>query len=173
MRRFRITSVLFCAVLSGFISLAGFAEAQQVVGSCKLTRLSGEVLNLAFSAVQHADGTVTGQAQVSFRTGNTVLFISHLDIDCMLFLDDRTVILGGVTSLDSDPEFVGTTAVLTVRDNGEGSGDPPDESSETFYSLDLGFEIDCELAALLIESGAVDLEELLRPAETGNIQVRP
>ena len=91
----------------------------------------------------------------------------------MLFLDDRTVILGGVTSLDSDPEFVGTTAVLTVRDNGEGSGDPPDESSETFYSLDLGFEIDCELAALLIESGAVDLEELLRPAETGNIQVRP
>ena len=81
MRRFRITSVLFCAVLSGFISLAGFAEAQQVVGSCKLTRLSGEVLNLAFSAVQHADGTVTGQCKSrsepatpssSFRTSTSI-----------------------------------------------------------------------------------------------------
>jgi hypothetical protein len=176
--RSNITTALICGVLLGTTMFATAAGPKIASGSASFYEDGGTfavgTYNLAFSAVQHADGTVTGQAQVSHRDGNDLGFISHVQIDCMHFLDDNTVILSGITVQDSDPNYLGSTAAFVVRDNGQGKGATPDEWSYVYYSPDLGEVVDCQLAAERFESGEYDLEaELSRTAETGNIQVKP
>jgi hypothetical protein len=171
--RSNITTALICGVLLGTTLFATAAGPKMVSGGVSFFDDNG-TWNLAFSAVQHADGTVTGQAQVSLRDGNDLRFISHVQLDCMHFLDDNTVILSGITVQDSDPPYLGTTAAFVVRDNGQGKGATPDQWSNVYYSLDLGEVVDCHLAAERFESGFYDLAaELSRTAQTGNIQVKP
>jgi hypothetical protein len=171
--RSNITTALICGVLLGTTLFATAAGPKMASGSASFLD-DNNTWRLAFSAVQHADGTVTGQAQVSVRNGNDLLFISHVQIDCMHFLDDNTVILSGITVQDSDPEYLGSTAAFVVRDNGQGKGATPDQLSYVYYSPDLGEVVDCQLAAERFASGFYDLElELSHTAQTGNIQVKP
>jgi hypothetical protein len=171
--RSNITTALICGALLGTTLFATAAGPKIASGSGSFIDDNNN-WKLAFSAVQHADGTVTGQAQVSVRDGNDLLFISHVQIDCMHFLDDNTVILSGITVQDSDPEYVGSTAAFVVRDNGQGKGATPDQLSYVYYSLDLGEVVDCHLAAERFASEFYDLELELSPtAQTGNIQVKP
>jgi hypothetical protein len=168
----KLTMALIGGALLGTSLFAQAADLKIVAGRHSRVWSAG-LESLDFQAVQHSDGTVTGQAQVSLRNGNDLIFISHLRIDCMHFLDDRTVILGGVDVLDSDAEYVGDTVAFVVRDNGQGQGAAPDERTRVYYSTDVGFEVSCEVAVELIESGAYDPVADFYPAEEGNIQVKP
>jgi len=168
-----ITSALIGGVLLS-TSLCAFAESPRTVsGSLSYTTPSDGVAHLDFQAVELLDGTVIGEAHSSLLHDVDFGYHAHLRIDCMHFLDDHTVILGGVDFLDSDPEFVGNTVVFAVRDNGEGQDSVPDQRTEVYFSGDVGFEVNCEVALGLIESGQFDLEANLLSAETGDIQVRP
>jgi hypothetical protein len=172
--RSNITTALTCSVLLGTAMFATAAAPTFVGGGINVDFSAGPNY-LAFSAHQKADGSVTGQGQLSFRADGTtesISFRSHFRIDCMHFLDDNTVILGGVVTYDSVPEFIGDKIVFVLRDNGQGKGGAPDEISVVYYSLDLGWEIDCEVGADLIESGEVDVEDLLFPIEGGDIQIK-
>jgi hypothetical protein len=70
--RSNITTALICGVLLGTTMFATAAGPKIASGSASFYEDGGTfavgTYNLAFSAVQHADGTVTGQAQVSWWT---------------------------------------------------------------------------------------------------------
>ena len=170
--QFRITATLISGALLGTTLLAQAGAPKMATGSHSFIRESG-VESLAFQAVEHADGTVTGQAHNALRDGNTLVFHSHLRFDCMHFLDDHTVLLTGVDVWDSDLAFVGDTVAVIVRDNGEGRNAPPDTRTTVYYSTDAGIELSCDVVVSLIEEGLYDFEADLSVSETGNIQVKP
>jgi hypothetical protein len=92
-------------------SMAGFAT----VGT-------GEVFNrtFSFSAVQHADGTANGNAQIASRKFDLVV---HMRIDCLHVLEDgKTARLSGIVTRTSRPFAdapVGEVHRFSVEDNGE------------------------------------------------------
>lgn len=132
----------------------------------------GRAHHLAFQVVQDAAGNVSGVVHNHSRDGNTIRYIARFEIDCIHFLDDNTVILTGIDVWDSDPEFIGTTIGLIVRDNGEGKNAPADQTNGAYFGLDLGMELTCESVIELIESGNYDYDADLKQALTGNIQIR-
>lgn len=143
---------------------AGGAVAVSAATGSAMNTFDGEKRAIAFSALEHADGTVTGESQHESRVFG---FRSHVSIDCLAFVDDRTVIFSGVITKDSEPEFVGRLALYGARDNGDGPGALPDEITGQFP------DIDCETVLFLIESGLVDPDVALVPIEEGSIDVRP
>lgn len=169
----RTTAALLCTTLLGTCGFATTAQPVAVNGSYSYTRANGDIESVDFHAVQKPDGTVSGEVHNSLRFENTVFFHSHLRIDCMTFLDENTVILGGVDVLDSDPEYIGNTVVIIVRDNGEGQAAVPDQGTDVFYSDNAGFDLDCQVSYDLITGGLFDLEAAMHSAETGNIQIAP
>jgi hypothetical protein len=170
----RITAALIGGALLGTTLFAQAGAPTKVSGGVKFNPGYGPNF-LSFVAIQMADGSVNGQAQFQFRADETsgeVSFSSHFRIDCMHFLDDHTAILGGVVTFDTEPSFIGTTAIFVVQDNGRGTANAPDQSSFPYYSANVGIELNCETAAALIESGAVNMEDMLHPVLAGNIQIK-
>ena len=114
---------------------------------------TGEVFNRTFSssAVQHADGTAEGNAQIAsrkFHLDNRDLVI-HMRIDCLHILPDgKTAQLSGVVTRTSysDPEVpVGEVHRFSVQDNGEPgagvdkfSGVPPNPLNRDCDDADFG-----------------------------------
>ncbi len=89
--------------------------------------VTGEVFNrtFSFSAVQYADGTAEGNAQIAsrkFQLDNVELVI-HMRIDCLSVLaDGKTARLSGVVTRTSFPfpdAPVGEVHRFSVQDNGE------------------------------------------------------
>jgi hypothetical protein len=135
---------------------------------------TGEVFNrtFSFSAVQYADGTANGNAQIAsrkFQQDGRELVV-HMRIDCLHILGDgKTARLSGVitrTSFPFEDAPVGEVHRFTVQDNGEPgagvdkfSGVPPNP---------LGRECD--------DDGFGDPEPArvapTRTVNRGNIQVR-
>ena len=71
---------------------------------------------LNFSAVQRADGTVSG----SYYYQSVVNHVSiHVDVTCLTVVDNRAWV-GGVISRSSIPALVGTVSYFYATDNGEG-----------------------------------------------------
>jgi hypothetical protein len=127
--------------------------------------VTGEVFNrtFAFSAVQHADGTTEGNAQIESRKFDLVI---HMRIDCLYVAPDgKTARLSGVITRTSRPFAdapVGEVHRFTVQDNGE-PGAGVDKFSGVPANL-LGF--DCN-------DGDVDFGvSPTRTVNRGEIQVR-
>ena len=121
-----------------------------------------------------SDDLATGEIKLLAKEDGRISFLSLLQADCMRFLDDQTAIIAATVRNDSDPEFIGTTAILTVRDNGEGAGAPSDEFTGIFYALD-NPDVDqwtCQAGVDFLDANPGALEELLTPFEPGNIHVR-
>jgi hypothetical protein len=135
---------------------------------------TGEVFNrtFSFSAVQYADGTASGNAQIAsrkFQLGNVDLVI-HMRIDCLHVLPDgKTAQLSGVVTRTSYPfpdAPVGEIHRFSVQDNGEPgvgvdkfSGVPPNPLARECDDADFGQP----------EPGRV---APTRTVNRGNIQVR-
>jgi hypothetical protein len=114
---------------------------------------TGQVFNrtFSFSAVQYADGTARGNAQIAsrkFSLGNRDL-VFHMRIDCLHVLaDGKTARLSGVVTRTSfpDPELpVGEVHRFSVQDNGEPgagvdkfSGVPPNPLARDCNDADFG-----------------------------------
>jgi len=169
-----INAALLGAALLATCGFATAADNTIVSGSYTFTRPDGITIeSVNFQAIQRSDGSVIGEVHNSLRTGETIIFVSHLRIDCMEFVDENTVVLAGVDVFDSDPDYIGNTVGIFVRDNGEGQAASPDQGTTMYYSNDVGFGITCQVALDLVNSGAFNLEARLRAAETGNIQIVP
>ena len=135
---------------------------------------TGEVFNrtFSFSAVQYADGTASGNAQIAsrkFQLDNRDLVI-HMRIDCLNVLPDgKTAQLSGVITRTSYPFAeapVGEVHRFTVQDNGEPgagldkfSGVPPNPLARDCDDADFGQPEPVRVAPM-------------RTVNRGNIQVR-
>jgi hypothetical protein len=130
---------------------------------------TGEVFNrtFSFSAVQYADGTTNGNAQIASRKFDLVI---HMRIDCLYVLPDgKTARLSGVVTRTSRafPEApVGEVHRFTVQDNGEPgagvdkfSGVPPNPLARDCDDADFGEPEPARVAPT-------------RTVDRGNIQVR-
>lgn len=126
---------------------------------------TGEVFNrtFAFSAVQYADGTAEGNAQIESRKFDLVI---HMRIDCLYVSPDgKTARLSGLITRTSRPFAdapVGEVHRFTVQDNGE-PGAGVDKFSGVPANL-MGF--DCEDGD--VDSGVPPT----RTVNRGEIQVR-
>lgn len=121
----------------------------------------------SFSARKHADGTVTGQAQLvnpAFKVDGQPYRL-HIDITCMHVVGN-IAIFGGTTARTNDPGLV-DAVFFSVQDNGEpGAGN--DRISRAFFWDDDPATTGDPQACLL--TGPTDLP--LETIESGNIQVR-
>ena len=136
-----------------------------------------QVEQLSFHVREIGDETddlATGQIKLVAKNDGRISFLSRLEADCMRFLDDQTAIIAATVANDSDPDFIGTTAILTVRDNGDGAKAPSDEFTGIFYALD-NPDVDewtCQAGVDFLEANPGLLEDLLTPFVPGNIHVR-
>jgi hypothetical protein len=122
----------------------------------------------SFNAKLHADGTVTGQAQLvnpNFLVGNQPYRL-HIDISCMKVVGN-IAILGGTTVGTNDPNLV-DAVYFTVQDNDEPGRGRDRISRVFFFDDDPNTTGDPDLCLL---TGPADFP--LEPITGGNIQVRP
>jgi len=81
--------------------------------------------NFSLIAIQHADGSVSGQWSDQFGHGNGGL---HVEVNCVEVLGNQAWISGVITQAN-DETFVGLRAGTRVADNGTSANDPPDQTS--------------------------------------------
>src|SRR5687768_13220815 len=87
----------------------------------------------AFTAVQHADGTVSGNLEVYQRSNNPQYELRiHASLDCLVIIGNQATMSGIISHAVGpspglvDDYSVGTRVIFTVVDNGEGKASPPD-----------------------------------------------
>jgi hypothetical protein len=160
MKKFLTMSALGALVLAALLTSSALGDANPVVHSATgaghqddVDAATGEVFNrtFSFSAVQYADGTAEGNAQIAsrkFQFDNRELVI-HMRIDCLHVLPDgKTAQLSGVVTRTSYPFAdapVGEVHRFSVQDNGEPgvgvdkfSGVPPNPLARDCDDADFG-----------------------------------
>jgi len=107
------------------VSAAAGGGNPGAAGHANLTVGDGLTRTFSFTAVQHRDGTVTGQGAVNNPSFPIRL---HFAIDCLKFEDGNRVIASGPVTRSSDPGTIGIgrISVFAVEDNGEGADAAPD-----------------------------------------------
>ena len=120
----------------------------------------------SFSATEHADGTVTGNAVLrnpAFQVDGQDYQL-QIDISCMKVVGD-IAIFGGTTQRTNDPGLV-DAVFFTVQDNGEPGKE--DKISSVFFWDDDPATTGDPQACLLTGPTDFPLETIVK----GNIQVR-
>ncbi len=133
---------------------------------------AGALRTWSFTAVQHADGTVTGEGEV-FNRGLGVLI--HWKIDCLKFEGGNRAIASGPVTQSSDPALVGRIFVFGVEDNGEGDNAPTDRiTTMPDYAPPKSCNEFTFVGATLRDVGNLSVVvRTLNPILAGNIQVQP
>lgn len=164
-RRALAPAVLLAVLLAAAVAPAPAVSAGQpprATGGGTVVE-GGERSTVAFNAVQHRDGTVTGHLVYHYRAGDASV---RLDVDCLDVASTRAVLGGRVAEVRGDvPSFIteGLEAVFQVEDNGEGAGAPPDRVSDLLF---LVFDRTGDCHTLAPETPP------RRPLQ-GNVDVRP
>ena len=91
----------------------------------------------SFTAHYLGDGSVQGRFNVRdlFLDGSPKAFGKGRVTCITVEPDGKTARMGGIVESADVPEFVGTHAVWTVVDNGEGRNDPPDQGTDLRWGL--------------------------------------
>jgi hypothetical protein len=84
--------------------------------------------------------------------------------------DGKTARMGGVVEAGNPPEFVGTHARWTVRDNGEGRSEPRDEATDLIWGIPPQFNAAGRNCAGLVPFSFFGV---FGPIARGNVQVWP
>ena len=117
---------------------------------------------LSFSARKYADGSVEGHFEYH-QVVEGEAFVFNVDVTCMNVYDGNRAKIGGVIVVSNDPTLPpGMFAWFQVFDNGDGTGEPADESSLVGFGDELANEAFCNSPALP-RFGPWDIE--------GNVQV--
>lgn len=156
------TIVLLCSILAFAAAGSDVASADPAVQSASgfgQIHLGLPFRNFAFSATKHADGTVTGEAQLENRATG---ILAHIHIDCLNVLGNVAVMSGVVTHSNSESFPVGIDALFAVRDNGEGPNAPADEITLAFTGLGIPCTYITDPAQMAL---------FFVPIESGQIQV--
>jgi hypothetical protein len=87
---------------------------------------SDALRTFSFTAITHADGSVSGNAQVDNRgIPGTTTGTSHIVVDCLQVVGNTAYMSGTITDSSVD-SLVGLSGVWSVQDNGEGAKSSPD-----------------------------------------------
>jgi hypothetical protein len=125
--------------------------------------------HFSFNAKRNADGTVTGQAELTNKTftgaNGTSPYKLHVEISCMKTVGN-IAIFGGTTKSTNDPNLV-DAVFFSVQDNGE-PGKGNDKISRVFFWDDDPTTTGDPQACQNVQPTDYPLE----PIETGNIQVK-
>jgi len=122
---------------------------------------TGSIRHLQFSANAKADGSVSGQYNLTFQgSGNTRV---HAEVTCVRVVGDQAWI-GGVNKSSTDPNFVGLESGFRVEDNGQGRGAAADRVSLMILNLAPG-------GAAAVCAGGFDGIIPLGDIDKGNLQV--
>lgn len=101
----------------------------------------GDDANFSLIAIEHADGTVTGQWEDQFGPGNGYEGGYHIAVDCLSVEGNRAWIGGVITKAPAANQAdIGTRAVTSVEDNGTSANDPPDKISYTYTGLSTDYQ---------------------------------
>jgi hypothetical protein len=125
----------------------------------------------SFAAHYLGDGSVHGNFNIRdfFTDGSEKAFAKGRVTCFTVEADGKTARMGGVVESASDP-VVGTEAVWTVRDNGEGQDDPRDEATDLIYGIPPQFNAAQRHCDVGFSPGAFNVfGEIAR----ANVQVRP
>jgi hypothetical protein len=132
-------SVLFgvVALVAGLLlALSPAASADSVIH--KVSVGSSDIVppgtdgNLSLSAIELADGTVTGQWQDTVFGRGTPAVGLHVEVDCLEVVGNEAWVSGVITRPAS---LAGLPAITRVRDNGTSANDPADQVSFTFIGI--------------------------------------
>ncbi len=126
----------------------------------------------SFNAHDLGGGSVHGRFNVRdfFIDGSEKAFAKGRVTCFTVEPDGKTARMGGVVEASDVPENVGTEAVWTVRDNGEGKKDPEDQGTDLRWGIPPEFEaaeFHCTTGFLPEEFGTFG------ETERANVQVRP
>src|SRR2546427_11492926 len=114
-------------VALGFVPGVSVANPPSATGNGDFM-MGGELRTFSFSAIQQPNGNVAGQAEIHNPASGAVV---HMDINCIVFLPQNTVVVGGTITKNSPnpPNLVGLPAVFQAQDNGAGTNSSPDSLS--------------------------------------------
>ena len=119
------------------------------------------IRHLQFSAIAKADGSVSGQYNLTFEgSGNNRV---HAEVTCLRVVGNQAWI-GGVIKSSNIPARVGREGGFLVEDNGEGRGAAPDRVSLMFVNLPPG-------GAAVVCAGGTGVGATLADIDKGNVQV--
>ncbi len=114
-----------------FVSLGG-ADVCEALGLP-----TGCDANFSLTAIEKADGSVSGQWQDTFAGGGEGI---HVAVDCMNIVGNGAVIGGVIThGTFNGVDVSGQRALTAVMDNGKSANDPLDQLSFSFFPVN----IDC------------------------------
>jgi hypothetical protein len=106
---------------------ASNAVVASATGSGHMVRPDGTLRSFSFTARKYADGTSKGELQLNSRSFDVVV---HIKIDCLRVVGKVAHMSGRITRVSNPNEGeIGELNRVEVRDNGEGSGAPPDQVS--------------------------------------------
>lgn len=163
----RVLAGLGCAAL--FAASSTGAQAASLASANGQGTLDNGARHFSFNAKQLANGTVTGQAELtnkSFTGANgTSPYKLHVEISCMKTFGN-TVYFGGTTKSTNDPNLV-DAVFFAVQDNGE-PGKGLDKISRAFFFDDDPATTGDPQLCQGNQVGDFPLETI----EQGNIQVR-
>jgi hypothetical protein len=124
----------------------------------------------SFSAQNLGNGEVGGRFNVRdlFADG-TATDVAKGSVTCFTVeANGKRARMGGTVESAANPDFVGTEAVWTVEDNGEGENHPPDRGTDLRWGLPPGFaEFHCAVGFPPEAFGTFGF------SGRGNVQVRP
>jgi hypothetical protein len=126
----------------------------------------------SFHAHYLGDGSLQGSFNVRdlFFDGSEKAFAKGRVTCFTIDPDGKTARMGGVVEAGNPPQFVGTEARWTVRDNGEGQSEPRDEATDLVWGIPPQFN-----AAARNCAGVVPFSffNVFGPIARANVQVRP
>jgi hypothetical protein len=160
--------VLLPGIPLGSVGPAAVAAAQEtqesVTGHAEFVTASGFRFHYSFSAIRHADGSVSGEFENHVENAATGEFVlmAHVDIVCFTITGNIARIGGIIERQVGGVNAVGVEGFITVVDNGEGAEGVADLASPPGVAPGSAFA-HC----------ATGLPRPLFPVEHGNIQVRP
>ena len=119
--------VIFALMLMAVSPAASTRVSPAAAMGSAHTLSGGEMRIATFDAITHADGSVSGNAEINVLALNVAW---HTRIECLTVVGNRAFLGGTVTtSSDTTRVRVGTKSYFWVEDNGEGDGAPPDRVS--------------------------------------------
>jgi hypothetical protein len=147
------------------LSLAASSVHQQVTGHANLLlpQFNNVEEKYSQSAIRHADGAVSGEFILeSAQDGGPRL---HGHVVCFTIIGNAARLAGQIDQSNFSITPAGSYVVWSLRDNGEGAKDPPDETQDF-----LGPMTAAEAAAHC--AVGLDLGPFI-PVRSGNLQVHP
>ena len=89
--------------------------------------------NFSLVAIQHGDGSVSGQWTDQFGQGQGGI---HVEINCLLVVGNEAWVSGIIkTGTFAGADLSGLPVITRVQDNGRSANDPPDAISFSFIGV--------------------------------------